>query len=564
MAPTPSFLNYVQPIISQAGPTATAAVQYVKAIPNSIPSVTELTQQMPEATALGKSVASGAASAYNTGISAVTTAGGAIATAAGGAWSTVKEYAGMGTDALGEKMDSIRIDSDKNVTAPARNQTTSGSKGNANHPKAETVNHGSIDFTPGMPPLNHLPETNQAIENSMPVVYIYPGELNFEKGIALVKRENKWSKYTTLLKDNGFTLNQPGALGDCIKLAYIADNFPTDSFTNNYGENFLQGMTDVAGDLGGGLSQTFGIRTAADAKAKMGKLADSMKGKAWGFGDMMAKGLETGIDLTSAGGDIIDDMVGGGAGIAASMVMGSRMDFPMLWKNSSFEPSYSMTIRLYNPNPGNKDTTNKYIIGPIAAIMLLGIPQASEKTEILYSWPFLHRIYSPGIFDLEPAYISNITIVKGGDQQQIAFTQKLSMVDVRIDFGSLYSSMIASNKTTDNTRPTLGKYLDAMRGGKTAIRHSTVGRTDSEKAQNAQNKTVSSVQPLTKTANFAPGVAAASEGVASRVSTDAQDKATSLMKQDTSNLYAENEAKILASWKNDPRRAALGMDFDKE
>jgi hypothetical protein len=36
------------------------------------------------------------------------------------------------------------------------------------------------------------------------------------------------------------------------------------------------------------------------------------------------------------------------------------------------------------------------------------------------------------------------------------------MVDVRIDFGSLFSSMLASTSKTMKTRPTLKKYLQSM------------------------------------------------------------------------------------------------------
>jgi hypothetical protein len=172
-----------------------------------------------------------------------------------------------------------------------------------------------------------------------------------------------------------------------------------------------------------------------------------------------------------------------------SLAAGSRIDFPMVWKSSSFQPSYTMTVRLYNPDPTSKSMTKKYIIGPIAAIMLLGIPISEDGST--YSWPYLHRVDSPGIYELDPAYIQNITIIKGGDQQQIAYNQRLGIVDVRIDFGSLFSSMLASNKRTTKTRPTLRKYLRSMENHTNAW--TTTGGSLKNKAAVSQQKPVEPV-----------------------------------------------------------------------
>jgi len=148
-------------------------------------------------------------------------------------------------------------------------------------------------------------------------------------------------------------------------------------------------------------------------------------------------------------------------GLAGRLMAGARVDFPQVWKNSGFTPSYTMTVRLYNPRPGNYTATKKYIIGPLAALLLLGLPISSDGDT--YNWPFLHKIRCPGIYNLNPAFISNITVVKGGDQQQISHKQTMGIVDVRIDFGSLYNSILAEegNRKLAN-RPTLNSYLKAL------------------------------------------------------------------------------------------------------
>lgn len=362
-----------------------------------------------------------------------------------------------------------------------------------------------IDYIIGMPPALAsddavLGRTNTVMENSMPLARIYPGIPSFTKGLTLFTRRPAFSanernkkslSYSNLLSDHGHHLNQPGAQG-CLTVAYIADSFPTDSFSNDYGENFLQKFTDVASEGAASIAQMMGTRSAGEALNKI------------------AGGLPMGAEIQNAlskAGDVmrntLPSSVMGGIDITSKLAAGSRIDFPMVWKSSGFQPSYTMTIRLYNPNPGNAASTEKYIVAPIAALMLLGIPTSQDG--VTYSWPFIHRIQSPGIYDLDPAFISNVTIIKGGDQQQIAYNQKLGIVDVRIDFGSLFSSMLASNNL-QRTRPTLKSYLDGISTQKNGVKNfSTVGQTSLEVDRNhALQDSVARPSSPIETKNQAP------------------------------------------------------------
>jgi hypothetical protein len=165
------------------------------------------------------------------------------------------------------------------------------------------------------------------------------------------------------------------------------------------------------------------------------------------------------------------------ANILDRLLTGARLDFPMVWKSSGYQPSYSLTVRLYNPQPASLESTKKYIVGPIIALMLLAVPITTDGTT--YSWPYLHKIISPGVFELDPGFIQNITVIKGGDQQQISQQQTLAMADVRIDVGSLYSSMVAGTTSLGHkSRPTVKKYMDTMlqQGATPVKRHAIFDR----------------------------------------------------------------------------------------
>jgi hypothetical protein len=310
----------------------------------------------------------------------------------------------------------------------------------------------------GLPPSSHV--SDEMIINSMPVMEIIPCMPELATGQTLFKVKNAWAAYHTLLANNGFSVQEP------IKIAFLADNFPTDTFTNDYGETFLQKFTDVASQGMAEISQITGSRGGIES---LGKLEDwgsraekdlggTMGTIAGGFGSG-AGGLKKALlslkDRTSG------TMVGNVGEIVDKMIAGHRLDFPQIWRNSGFTPSYTATIRLYNPNPSSPIATRQYIIGPLAVILCLGLPQSDDgKT---YSWPFFHKIKAKGIYNLDPAMITNITVIKGGDQQQIAYNQRLGMVDIRLDFGSLYTSIMAETEGEQSVgRPTVKNYLKSL------------------------------------------------------------------------------------------------------
>ncbi len=249
-------------------------------------------------------------------------------------------------------------------------------------------------------------------------------------------------------------------------------------------------MTDVASQGAADINQFMGSRSATESFGKVQKKLQAKGGVAGGIGAGMGMAGGWAKDLMGA-----LQGISGGKGIARGvnlvdrLAAGARIDFPQVWKTSSFTPSYTMTVRLYNPNPKSALSTDQYIIGPIAAIMLLGTPISEDGAT--YNWPFLHRVKATGIYDLDPAFIGGITIIKGGDQQSIAYNQRLAMVDVRIDFGSLYNTMVASN-SANPARPTLKKYLNAMKGER---------KVYDSKGENKLNETeVATTTKLTTTA----------------------------------------------------------------
>ncbi len=390
----------------------------------------------------------------------------------------------------------------------------------------------------GLPPLNELYVSKHVVLESMPIAEIIPCKPNFSSGMTLFNVIPDTDTYDDILKNLGYKVDHP------IKVAFLADNFPTDSFSNDYGETFLQKFTDVGSQAMGQLAQMTGSQDAIGGITKLGKgfaemgkevggtmgsLMSGGGGMVTGAGASMAKLRDAMKDSTSG----IGKMMGGGADIVSKMMAGQRVDFPNVWRNSGFSPSYTMTIRLFNPYPGDPDSTVHHIIGPLAVLLSLSVPRTTDGHT--YSWPFLHKIKCPGIFVLDPAAITNITVIKGGDQQQIAWNQKLGLVDVRIDFTSLYNSMVTEEGDASVTnRPTLNNYLATLEEGKEIKNHyeNSYAMSGLPKDTSEQKETPSGINIKSSTS-----IAQTSHGISPRVPIEDMDISSELIDKTQSGIY---------------------------
>lgn len=147
------------------------------------------------------------------------------------------------------------------------------------------------------------------------------------------------------------------------------------------------------------------------------------------------------------------------------LLMGSGIDFPLIWQGSSFSESYSLLIRLTCPNPFDSDQYEKYVVTNLARLLAFSIPVSDSNST--YTYPLSVTAYCPGLFNLDAACITSVEIVKGLDGNDIGYNQRPGTVDVRLQIDSLYSSLVhmkgEHSSGSDRLRPTLNKYIQTMR-----------------------------------------------------------------------------------------------------
>jgi len=322
----------------------------------------------------------------------------------------------------------------------------------------------------GLPP--STPETDVIIKSTFPVMEIIPskpGDLSQN----LFTIDPDIETYKKILNNYGYSIT-----GNSLKVAFLSDNFPTDNFSNFYAESFLGSGLQVVSEEAAQLGQMLGAKTWSQAGKKilgeMGRFGKAIRpistagsdvmgavvGGIGGMAETVAKGFNDVTSKMGPVGSVIQNTVS-----LANKTLGGRIDLPQIWKNSGFAPSYTITIRLFNPNPGNLEVTKKYITGPLCALLLLALPKSSDG--VFYSWPFFHKIRVPGLLNLPESYIGNITVVKGGDQQVISYKQNMGMCDVRIEFGCLFDTLVADEGGNEiSGRPSLKEYIKELETGR--------------------------------------------------------------------------------------------------
>jgi hypothetical protein len=334
-----------------------------------------------------------------------------------------------------------------------------------------------VDGPIGLPPTDNRnlglggngPAMHNVTQDAMPLLEIMPCYQEFKFGLGIYTLRSGYStpsphtqkSYKDELGELGVVL-QPDALStDYIKFSYLNINPPVESFNNdfedsifksnasNYGTQFTRQLafatnTRSLGDASRALES--GLYDPKNPASTRSKTASILK-------DARENFAKTNPGITSL------------VNTAQGFLTG-RIDFPQFWRSSSWSPSYNVNIRLYNPYPNDKAATEKYITGPLASLMMFVVPRSTDGHT--FHWPWLCKFRAKGLFDVQAGFVRSIQVVKGGDDNSIAMNQRVGIVDVKMELGALYTTMVNDGlnpATTD--RPQLKSWLNQFSSAKT-------------------------------------------------------------------------------------------------
>ncbi len=352
--------------------------------------------------------------------------------------------------------------------------------GNNNNPysgQKDEFSKNNYNNIIGMPPLEWISSNDLTKEvtvdkalRSMMILFIKPAQpiysgISGDKGnLFTMDTATGLEKYKKILSANDIKKQLVTENG--IQVAVQFENSISESWSHEYSDSMFESMMQGFGSSAAEVKAVTGkdiFHGGADIMSDMGKtLSDAVGGG--GIGSI-ASGLgKFGAGAANKAGDYMDGQDKNSLlSKASKLATGSQVDFPMIWRGSSYSPSYSFTVRLYCPDMWDDNSYNTRVIEPLAHLLAFMCPES--ENDLTFTFPLLVQVKCPGMFMIDAGYISNMDVVKGGEGGDISYDQRAGTVDVRFTVNSLYSTMITkSSFNAQEERPTLQSYLFAMRG----------------------------------------------------------------------------------------------------
>jgi len=142
------------------------------------------------------------------------------------------------------------------------------------------------------------------------------------------------------------------------------------------------------------------------------------------------------------------------AGIAEAVKGNGFLDFPEVWKNSSFSKSYNFTMQLRSIY-GDRVSILYNIYIPLLMIFAGALPRAVGKQS--YTSPFLVRAYSKGLMAIPMGIIDSLSVKRGSAEFGWSQEQYPTSVDVSFTIKDLSAALYMGISGTDAWSDVLGQ-----------------------------------------------------------------------------------------------------------
>lgn len=274
----------------------------------------------------------------------------------------------------------------------------------------------------------------------------------------LFKSKDAWDEYAMALNANGINISDEER-----ELKVVCNTLTTagETFTNDYGQSDLVSGIQNFGDKYRDIAFAFGINNMEDFLNEH-KDDGGIGGTLASAGAWLNEGADSLINMTGKAAPLLSTMK------KTMMNPQNKIDFPNFWKSSGYQCQYEVSTSLfcYNVQDDNEYTSN--IIAAYAALMQFVLPRSKEGD--LYSWPFLLSFKIPGIVNLPFCYMSNVSVIKGGDQNDLSYAYRPNSIELKMTISPLFNVMYNITEKDNNNfntdtrreRPTLLRELDTL------------------------------------------------------------------------------------------------------
>ena len=255
-----------------------------------------------------------------------------------------------------------------------------------------------------------------------------------------------------------------------IRLWMTDDTTVTENFSNEYSENVIQSKIAAVSGIGQQIRDF--AKASGTAVGETFKKISDFTGKA------AASVSASAVKL--AGGDegiaqVVSGNVSGLVGTAAELILqGKAISLPKVWKNSTYNPAVSFTVKLVSPY-GSPEAINKYVLEPLLYILLLTSPRTVDG--LSYGLPRPIRVRAYGLTNINLGMVQNVTVNRGGGSAAFNQYKQPLTIDVVITVSPLtdgFAAMSGKNRDMVQFNTDVGKFEDKVHSGN---EYSNFGKT---------------------------------------------------------------------------------------
>jgi hypothetical protein len=243
---------------------------------------------------------------------------------------------------------------------------------------------------------------------------------------------------TSFIVENTFESDKWGGLN------FYVDKGTTvsEGISNSYEDSFMKGMMDGAASM------------VDKAKEAMGTLLGDGQSEFFSYADKGEK------------------MVGAATGGAAattgtltrlsSVFEGSKALMPKMWSDSTFNRSYTISMK-FESLYGNKEDLINDVFLPFLAVLAFSLPMQSHTSA--YSRPFILQVDAAGWFHLDCAVVTEVTIKRSASPDDWTDDGLSRKIELDLTVMDLYPTIMLSQHmfaATNNIG--LNSYLSSIAG----------------------------------------------------------------------------------------------------
>ena len=266
----------------------------------------------------------------------------------------------------------------------------------------------------------------------------------FSKTFDIYQMMSKKYQYMTGNASN-YTETSDSALRNNNGSAFV-DTSQSGNFTKDFITSFFGSLYDASYFIGFRVEKGVDTSESFSNETGQSQIAQQVNAKAEEAREAKFTLSDGNVDggfissILGAIGNVVSGAVQAVAGASIENVLAGAgvIDFPDIWKSSSFSKSYSFNISLRSPY-GDMYSILQNLYIPLSLLLAGGLPRSIGQSA--YTAPFVCRAYCRGMFAVPLGMITSMHIKRGADQFGWSTQRLPTCIDVSFEIKDLSPAM---------------------------------------------------------------------------------------------------------------------------